>query len=200
MSVLSRLLPMLAAGLWLLAGCGAPAPTESFKATDVTGADFGRGFDLVDHNDRRRRLEDFRGKVVVLFFGYTHCPDVCPTTLGDLKRTLELLDAQAAARVQILLVTVDPGRDAAATLKDYLSRFHPGFLGLRGTPEELEKTAKEFKASFHEHTEPGGGSHIMNHSAGSYVLDARGRLRLFVPYGQTPEDIAHDLRVLLAEG
>lgn len=191
---------LLAAGLLCLAGCGPEPPAAAFKAVDVTGADFGRGFQLVDQDGQRRRLEDFRGRTVVLFFGYTHCPDVCPTTLRVLALAQGLLGAEASGRVQVLFVTVDPERDTPERLKAYLAGFHPGFLGLRGTEDELQAVTREFRVSFQEHTAPDGSTHRMNHTSGSYVLDARGRLRLFIPAAQSPDDIAADLRRMVAEG
>lgn len=131
----SALLVVLALGL--AAGCGGQGPKPAYRGTDITGADFGRHLELNDHDGKPRRLEDFRGKVVVLFFGYTHCPDVCPTTLSDMAQALRLLTPEQARRVQVLFVTVDPQRDTPAMLKGFVTYFHPGFLGLHGSPEAV---------------------------------------------------------------
>jgi protein SCO1/2 len=195
---LGRLLLVLA--LALAAGCGQPTPKVAYRGTDITGADFGRRLDLTDHAGRRRSLGDFRGKLVVLFFGYTHCPDVCPTTLSDMAQALKLLSPEEAARVQVLFVSVDPERDTPEVLKAYVPYFHPAFLGLYGTPEEVARAAREFRITYRKHTEPGATDYLVDHTAGSYVLDTAGRLRLFLPFAHTPEDIAHDLKALLRVG
>ncbi len=181
-----------------LAGCGAPHP--EFKGADITGADFGRQLALTDHNGRPVTLETFRGKLVVLFFGYTHCPDVCPTTLSDMAQALKLLPPAVAGKVQVLFVSVDPERDTPETLKAYVPYFHPAFLGLYGTPEEVARAAREFRVVFRKHEEPGATGYLVDHSAGSYVLDGKGRLRLYLPFAHSPADIAHDLSTLAAAG
>ncbi len=189
--------------VWLLSlawlsGC-TPTPKPEFKGTDITGAGFGRRLDLTDHNGARRRLDDFRGKLVVLFFGYMHCPDVCPTTLADMAAALKMLTPEEAGQVQVLFVTVDPERDRPALLKQYVPFFHPGFLGLYGTPEEVAAAAREFKIHYRKQVEPGASGYLVDHTAGSYVLDKHSRLRLFQPFAQPAADIAHDLRLLLGE-
>lgn len=184
--------------LALVAGC-APAPRADFKGTDITGADFGRRLELTDHNGARRSLADFHGRLVVLFFGYTHCPDVCPTTLSDVAAAFRLMEPAAAEQIQVLFVSVDPERDTPDLLRQYVPYFHPTFLGLTGTPEEVAEAAKEFKIHYRKHVEPGATDYLIDHTAGSYVLDRRGRIRLFQPYAQPPADIAHDLAILLAE-
>jgi protein SCO1/2 len=192
---LAALLPLLV----FLAACS-PAPKPEYKGTDISGADFGRQLNLTDHNGVRRSLADFRGKLIVLFFGYTHCPDVCPTTLADVARALAELGPDQAARVQVLFVSVDPERDTPAMLKAYVPYFHPAFLGLHGSPEEVAAAAKEFRIVYRRHVEAGASGYLVDHTAGSYVLDGKGRLRLFLPFAQPAPDIAHDLRLLLAEG
>jgi protein SCO1/2 len=192
---LATLLPLL----FFLAACS-PAPKPEYKGTDISGADFGRQLNLTDHNGVRRSLADFRGKLIVLFFGYTHCPDVCPTTLADVARALAELGPDQAARVQVLFVSVDPERDTPAMLKAYVPYFHPAFLGLHGSPEEVAAAAKEFRIVYRRHVEAGASGYLVDHTAGSYVLDGKGRLRLFLPFAQPAPDIAHDLRLLLAEG
>jgi protein SCO1/2 len=184
--------------LSLFVAC-APAKRTDFKATDITGADFGHKLELTDHNGVHRTLADFRGKVVVLFFGYTHCPDVCPTTLSDMATALKLLTPDEARQVQVLFVTVDPERDTAKMLREYVPYFYPTFLGLYGTPEETSAVAREFHIFYQKHAAPGPIGYLVDHTAGSYVFDRKGRLRLFLPYAQPPADIAHDLKLLLAE-
>lgn len=192
------LLPVLALGLH--AACSGPSQQPSYTGTDITGADFGRRLELTDHNGARRTLEDFRGRLVVLFFGYTHCPDVCPTTLSDMAQAMRLLPPEVAARVQVLFVTVDPERDTPELLKAYVPYFHTSFLGLYGTPEEVARAAREFRVSYRRHVEAGATGYLVDHSAGSYVLDAHGRPRLYLPHGHPPRDIAHDLSLLARNG
>jgi len=178
------------------AGCQ-PAPSP-FKGTDIRHENFGRRLELTDHTGQRRSLEDFRGQVVVLFFGYTLCPDVCPTTLSDVAMAMQLLPPDQAKRVRALFVSVDE-RDTPETLARYVPYFHPEFIGLHGTPEEIAATAKEFRIVYRKHFEAGSSDYLIDHNAGSYVIDTQGRLRLFLPFAQPPEDIAHDLALLLAE-
>ncbi|MDD5364232.1 MAG: SCO family protein [Gallionellaceae bacterium] len=196
MRVLQRLLCLVL--LASLAGCG-PDKRADFKGTDITGADFGRQLSLTDHNGVKRSLADFRAKLVVLFFGYTHCPDVCPTTLSDMASAFKLMPPADAKQVQVLFVSVDPERDTPDMLKQYVPYFHPSFLGLYGTPDEIAVAAKEFRIHYRKHVEPGATDYLVDHTAGSYVLDREGRLRLFLPYAQPPADIAHDLDLLLRE-
>ncbi|MEW5892198.1 MAG: SCO family protein [Pseudomonadota bacterium] len=188
----------LALAIGLLTGCSQPS-TPQFTGTDITGAPFGRQFSLTDHQGQPRRLEDFRGKAVAIFFGYTHCPDVCPTTLSDLKAAMQLLGPELAARVQVLFVTVDPERDTPEVLRQYVPYFHPSFLGLYGTPEQIAATAREFKVHYAKHTEAGAGDYLVDHTAATYVFDPEGRIRLFWPYGHPAADMAHDLRQLLGQ-
>jgi len=147
-----------------------------------------------------RSLQDFRGKLVLIFFGYTHCPDVCPTTLSDAAQALSQLTPAEAARVQVLFVSVDPARDSLDMLRDYVPYFHPDFIGLTGSPEAVAAAAAAFRVVYRRHVEPGSDGYLIDHTAGSYLLDQRGRMRVFLPYAQLPDDIAHDLRLLLAEG
>jgi len=178
----------------LLAACQPAGP--KFKSTDLTGADYGRSFALTDHAGKPRTLADFRGKLVVLSFGFTHCPDICPTILADLAGAMQSLGAEAA-RVQVLFVTVDPERDTPELLATYVAAFDPRFVGLSGDLEAIRQTAKEFKIFFEK--QPTGSSYTVNHSAQSYVIDAQGRLRLFVRHDRIAADLAGDLRVLLRE-
>ncbi|GIZ50847.1 lipoprotein [Noviherbaspirillum aridicola] len=170
---------------------------SGFKNTDVTGLDYAKGFAMKDHNGQPRKLEDFRGKAVVVFFGYTHCPDVCPTTMAEMANVMQQLGPQAE-RVQVLFVTVDPERDTPQLLSQYVPAFHPSFLGLIGDKAETEKIAKDFRV-FYQKVNGKDGGYTMDHTAGSYVFDPQGRIRLFVRHGQGTEPIVHDLKLLLSE-
>lgn len=177
-----------------------------FKGTDITGAEWGRAFDLTDHTGRRRTLADFRGKVVLAFFGYTNCPDACPLALSEMAQVVKQLGPDGN-QVQGLFVTVDPERDTPERLASYVPAFHPSFLGLRGTREELEKVKKEFKiysseqkADSASHSGHGAGrtQYMVNHSTGIYVFDKQGRARLyFSANGRTVEAMVHDVKLLL---
>lgn len=182
--------------LFALGACQQGKP--GFRATDITGAAFGRDFALADHTGKPRALADFRGKVVVMFFGFTHCPDVCPTTLAQLAAAMKKLGADAD-RVQVLLVTVDPERDTPQVLSQYLSAFDPRFLALRGTAGETARVAKEFKIIYQKVAGTRPDSYTMDHSAGTYIFDTQGRLRVYVSYGQGPEVFAHDIALLLQQ-
>ena len=180
----------------LLVACGETKP--QFKAIDVTGAEYSRDFQLTDHDGRPRTLKDFRGKAVVVFFGYTQCPDVCPTTLSEIAEAKRLLGPDGA-KVQGVFVTVDPERDTPEVLKAYMANFGPDFVALRGTPEQLAEVAKEYKMYYKKVDGKTPGSYTMDHSAGSYVYDPQGRVRLYTRYGTGPEALASDLQVLLTD-
>jgi protein SCO1/2 len=165
-----------------------------FKSTDITGAPYGHSLELTDHTGKPRRLEDFRGKAVVLFFGFTHCPDVCPTTLADISHAVKTLGADAQ-RVQVLMVSVDPERDTQEALAKYMTAFDPRFLGLRGDLAATQKVAKEFKIYFEKRKQ--GDGYTVDHSAQSYVIDPQGRLRLLVRHDRIGADLSDDLRMLL---
>jgi protein SCO1 len=180
--------------LALSAACSPDAP--KFKASDVTGASFGRDFALTDANGKARTLADFRGKAVVIFFGYTQCPDVCPTTLAALADAMKQLGPDAD-RVQVLFVTIDPARDTPALLAQYVPAFDPRFLGLYGNDEATQRVAREFKIIYQKQPGSTPDTYTMDHSAGSFVFDPQGRLRLYVSHGQGPELFAHDLREIL---
>jgi len=167
-----------------------------FRATDITGASFGQDFALTDHTGKPRALADFRGRVVVMFFGFTHCPDVCPATLAELAAAVKKLGTDGD-KVQVLLVTVDPERDTPQVLSQYVTAFDPRFLALRGTAEETARVAKEFKIIYQKVAGARPDSYTMDHSAGTYIFDTQGRLRLYVSYGQGPEVFAHDIALLL---
>ena len=174
-----------------IAGCDRG---PQFRSTDITGAPYGHTLELTDHTGKPRRLEDFRGKAVVLFFGFTRCPDICPTTLADIAQAVKSLGADAE-RVQVLMVSVDPERDTPEALAKYVTAFDPRFVALRGDLEATKKVAGEYKIFFEK--AKSGDSYTVNHSAQSYVIDPQGRLRLFVRHDRIAEDLADDLRVLL---
>ena len=180
----------------MLAACGEQGP--KFKSTDITGAPYGKALALTDHFGKRRTLADFRGKAVVLFFGFTQCPDVCPTTLADAAEALKTLGT-ASERVQVLFVTLDPERDTREILSSYVTAFDPRFLALSGDLDATQVAAKEFKVFFEKRPADATGAYSVDHSAQTYVLDPAGRLRLFVRHGRLREDLAHDLRALFAE-
>jgi protein SCO1 len=177
-----------------LAACGNGAP--KFKSTDITGAEYGKSLELFDHAGKPRRLEDFRGKAVVLFFGFTHCPDICPTTLAEAASAVKKLGADAD-RVQVLMVTVDPERDTQEVLAKYVTAFDPRFIGLRGDLAATQRAAKEFKIYFEKRKT--GDTYSVDHSGQSYVIDPQGRLRLLVRHDRISTDLADDLRAVLKE-
>jgi protein SCO1/2 len=177
--------------LALAAACDS---SPQFKSTDITGAPYGHTLELTDHTGKPRRLEDFRGKAVVLFFGFTHCPDICPTTLADIAHAVKTLGPDAE-RVQVAMVSVDPERDTQEALAKYVTAFDPHFLGLRGDLEATRKVAQEFKIYFEKRKQ--GGSYTVDHSAQSYVIDPQGRLRLLVRHDRIAQDLAADLRTVL---
>lgn len=192
---LVRVLLLFAAAV--VAGCGdKPA---NFRATDITGADFGKDFSLTDHSGAPRTLSDYRGKVVVMFFGFTHCPDVCPTTLAEMARAMKQLGPDAD-RVQVLMVTVDPERDTPAVLKPYVTAFDPRFVGLTGDVDAIKRTTREFKIIAQKNPGPDPRNYTMDHSAGTYLFDTQGRLRVFMGYGQGADVLTHDIRTLLGQG
>ncbi len=176
-----------------LAGCDSAGP--QFRSTDITGAPYGHTLELADHTGKPRRLEDWRGKAVVLVFGFTHCPDVCPTTLADIALALKEL-GNDAERVQVLMVSVDPERDTPEALAKYVTAFDPRFVALRGDLEATRKVAQEFKVYFEKRKQ--GESYTVDHSAQSYVIDPQGKLRLLVRHDRIAQDLAPDLRALLS--
>ncbi len=168
-----------------------------FNALDVTGIQgYGNDFRLIDHNGRSRSMADFRGKVVVIFFGYTHCPDVCPTTLSEMRQVMQIL-GKDAERLQVLFVTVDPLRDTQQVLSQYVPSFHPTFLGLYGDSAATEKVAKDFKIIYRQSAGKTAESYTVDHTAASLVFDQQGRLRLFINYGLGADKIAPDIKKLL---
>lgn len=173
----------------------ASTPTAS-NATDITGADFAKTLTLTDHNGKLRSMSDFKGKVVVLFFGFTHCPDVCPTTMSDLKQTMKLL-GDKSDQVQVLFVTVDPERDTQEVLAKFVPSFDARFIGLRGSLQETAETLGNFKIFYSKVPGKNKADYSIDHSAGMYVFDKDGKVRLYMGYGQKPTEIASDITKLL---
>jgi protein SCO1 len=187
----------LACAVLVLAGCDKLAGSKSpFNGIDVTGSPLGKELNLTDHNGTARTLADFRGKVVVVTFGYTQCPDVCPTTLQDLSSAVKKLGADAS-RVQVLFVTVDPKRDKPALLKQYVPAFNPDFLGLYGDEAATKKATNDFKVYAQERAGKTPETYTVDHSAQTFAFDKEGRLRLVLGYGATPDAMASDFRILL---
>jgi protein SCO1/2 len=189
--------------LWLccllaLTACEKPqTPKVPFANTDITGLDYAKGFSLTDHNGKSRTLADFKGKVVVIFFGYTHCPDVCPTTLSELAGIKKALGSEAE-RLQVLFITLDPQRDTPELMAGFVPAFDSSFLGLWGEQAVIDKVAKDFKVFAQKVPSKDGKSYTIDHTAGSYVFDDQGRIRLFVRHGQGGDGLQKDLQRLLA--
>lgn len=182
---------ILAAGL---AACGSGKP--EFQSLDITGAEYARGFSMPDPSGQVRTLADFKGKVTVVFFGFTQCPDVCPTALLQLAEVKRLLGADGD-KLQGVFITVDPERDTPEVLKAYMASFDPSFIALRGTPEQVEATAKDFKVFYKKVEGKTPGAYTMEHTAASFIFDPQGRIRLYVRPGQQAQAMADDIRLLL---
>ena len=186
-----------------LAGCDKPASTPSapaaaFRGADITGADYARTLALPDINGQQRTLADFKGKVTVVFFGYTQCPDVCPTTMAELAQVKKSLGADGD-KLQGVFVTIDPERDTPEILKSYMASFDPSFVALRGSVEQTQAAAKEFKVFFAKVPGKVDGSYTMDHTAGAFILDGKGNVRLFERYGAGAEGLTADVKALLAK-
>ncbi len=184
----------LAAAATMLTACTPEKP--QFKSIDLTGADYAQGFNLTDHNGQVRTLKDFAGKVVVVFFGFTQCPDVCPTSMAELAQVKQLLGPDGD-KLQAVFITVDPERDTPELLKAYMANFDPTFMALRPTMEQLPQVAKDFKLYYKKVDGKTPGSYTMDHSAGSYIFDGKGRIRLYNRYGAGAEVLASDIKLLL---
>ena len=188
----------LGVGAWLsstvLSACSPNQP--SFKGVDITGADYAKGFSLLDHNGQVRSLADFAGKVVIVFFGYTQCPDVCPTSMQELAEVKRLLGSDGD-KLQGVFITLDPERDTPEMLKAYMANFDPSFLALHPTPEQLAAIAKDFKIYFKKVDGKTATSYTLDHSAGSYTFDTQGRVRLYNRYGSGATALAADVAVLI---
>ena len=194
-NILKLALIMVALGFSV--GCDKASKNETrFANTDITGADFARDFVLTSHRGERVSLGDFESKVVILFFGFMHCPDICPTTLTELNRVMEKL-GNDAQNVQVLFVTVDPERDKLDNIGPYMEVFNPNFLGLWGTLDETETVAKEFKVIYQKVPGSTPDNYSVDHSAGTYIFDKSGKVRLFVPYGADTETLTNDVRLLV---
>jgi len=184
-------------GLMAAAGLAACSPDKpAFKGVDITGAEYAKDFALPDQHGQVRSIKDFAGKAVVVFFGYTQCPDVCPTTLQELQQVKRLLGADGD-RLQAVFVTVDPERDTTELLKAYMESFDPSFVALRPGPEQLQALLKDFKIYAKKVDGKTATSYTMDHSAQSYIYDPQGRLRMYSRYGSGPQAMADDLRLLL---
>jgi protein SCO1 len=186
----------LTAFITVLVACG-QSSAPKFQLVDVTGAAFGKSLALNDHTGKPRTLADFQGKVVVVFFGFTQCPDVCPTTLAEMGKVVKELGTDGD-KVQVLFVSVDPERDTPELLKQYVTAFHPSFLGLYGDAEATTRAAKEFKIYVQKQPAKNGG-YSVDHSAGTFILDQQGRLRLFAQYGAGAPALLGDIRTLLKQ-
>jgi protein SCO1/2 len=180
-----------------LAACDQPGK-PLFKGIDLTGAEYARSLNMSDQDGRMRSLADFKGKVVVLFFGYTQCPDVCPTTMAELAEVKRSLGADGD-KLQGVFVTIDPERDTAPLLKAYLASFDKSFVALRGSEEQTKAAAKEFKVFYAKVPGKTDGSYTMDHTAASFIFDTQGRVRVFTRYGAGAQAMADDIKVLLAE-
>lgn len=190
-----------AAALVALTGCdkfSGPKPS-TYNAVDITGATYGQSLSLPDADGRTRTLADFKGKIIVVFFGFTQCPDVCPGTLAELAAVKKDLGADGD-KVQGVFVSIDPERDTPQVLKGYVTAFDPSFVALRGTLEQTAATAKDFKVFYQKVPGKAEGSYTMDHTAGSYVFDPKGQVRLFTRYGTGPKALADDIRQLLKQG
>ena len=180
----------------VLTACSPDGP--AFRGVNLTGADYARDFALTDHNGQLRSLKDLRGKVVVVFFGFTQCPDVCPTSMQELAEVKAALGADGE-RLQGIFISVDPERDTLEMLKAYMENFDPSFLALRPTPEQLPALAKDFKIYYKKVDGTTPTSYTLDHSAGSYLYDPQGRLRVYHRYGSGTEALTEDVRLLLGE-
>lgn len=190
----SRRTLLLAASALALTACEKPA--QSFNAIDITGADYATGFSLTDHNGQARTLADFKGKVVVIFFGFTQCPDVCPTSMSELAQARQLLGGDGD-RLQGLFVSIDPERDTPDIMKQYVSSFDSTFLALYAKPNELPEVAKSFKVYYKKVVGSQPDTYTMDHSAGSYIYDPDGKVRLYSRYGGGAQALADDVKKLL---
>jgi len=179
-----------------LIACNSSKQESQLFGTDVTGADFANTLNLTDHTGKPRQLSDFKGKAVALFFGYTHCPDVCPTTMADLAKAMKLM-GKHSDEVQVLFVTLDPERDTQEVLAKFVPSFDSRFIGLYGTSEQTAETAKNFKIFYSKQSETGKSGYTVDHSAGIYAFDKDGKIRIYIKFGQKPNEIASDLERIL---
>ena len=178
------------------AACNPSKQENQLFGTDITGADFANTLSLTDHTGKPRQLSDFKGKAVALFFGFTHCPDVCPTTMADLAKAMKLI-GKGSDEVQVLFVTLDPERDTQEVLAKFVPSFDSRFIGLYGTLEQTTETAKNFKIFYAKQSEAGKSGYTIDHSAGVYAFDKEGKIRIYIKFGQKPNEIASDLEKLI---
>lgn len=190
------LLASLAALPLSLSACFSGDKKLDFEGSDITGTDIGQDLDMLDTSGQRRTLADYKGQVVLVFFGYTQCPDICPTAMAQAAQAMELL-GEASKDVRVLMVSVDPERDTPEILEAYVQVFDPSFIGLTGSPEQLEKTARSFKAFYAKEEGPTPEQYAMNHSSAFFLFDRKGNARAILGLANTPEDMAHDIRLLL---
>ena len=198
--ILSRrlVLALAAASTLVLAACErTSAPPHKFNAIDLTGAEYARQFDLPDFDGRRRTLADFKGKVTAVFFGYTQCPDACPTTMAALAGVAKALGPDAG-KLQVVFITIDPARDTGPLLKNYVTNFNPAFLALHGDDAQTKAVAKEFKVFYEKVPGKTADSYTMDHTAGTYLFDTQGRIRLFARQNTDVEPLAADIKALIA--
>ena len=189
---------LAAAGALAISGCERAAPPHHFNAIDLTNATYAQGFALADFDGRPRSLADFKGKVAVVFFGYTQCPDACPTTMAELAGILKTLGPDAS-RIQVVFISVDPSRDSPALLKNYVTNFRPDFLALRGDEAQTRAIIKDFKLIVEKVPGKTPDSYTIDHTAGTYIFDPQGRVRLFASQSLDPALLTDDLKALLAE-
>ena len=194
-SAWARSAALAVASLFMLTACS--EESVAFHSIDITGADYANGFSLTDHNGQPRTLADFKGKAVVMFFGFTQCPDVCPTSMSELAQAKQLLGADGD-RLQGLFVSIDPERDTPEIMKEYIASFDPSFLALYAKPDELPELAKQFKIYYKKVPGSTPDNYTMDHSAGSYVFDPKGHVRLYFRYGSGAQAMADDVKLLLA--
>lgn len=178
--------------VFFLVACEQGRPERELYGVDISDRELKGGFTLTDHQGQVRRLEDFKGKVVVLFFGYTHCPDVCPTTMLTMANAMKLM-GDKAQEVQVLFVSVDPERDTREVLAQYVPFFDARFIGLNGTPEQLKRVAKNYKVIYAKRPAEDGGAYTVDHGAGIYVVDREGKVRAYLRHDETPEQMVHDI-------
>lgn len=182
----------------LLAACSKAAPGPAFQSVDISGAEYAKDFSLPDSEGKTRTLGEFKGKVVAIFFGYTQCPDVCPTTLAEMAEIKQQLGADGD-KLQAIFISVDPERDTPEILSAYMANFDPSFIALRPNPEQLTAVAKDFKVYFKKVDSATPGAYTMDHSAATYLYDPQGRLRLYSKYGGGSAPLLADIRQLLAQ-
>lgn len=188
----------IAAVPFALSGCGkaSDGPLAFEAGNDISGTDLGSGLDMTDTAGRHRTLADFKGKVLLVFFGYTQCPDVCPTSMAMAAQAMQLLGAKAHD-VQVIFITVDPERDTPKILSTYVQAFDPAFMGLTGTADQLSRTARSFRASYSKEPGPTPQQYAMNHSSAFYLMDRKGQARGLINANTTPQAMAHDIQLLL---